>query len=139
MRYEMTKQIKGLTELKMAGELQAPYGSQCTFLFFLQVFRKRLLKRVREKPNSSGAPWPHSKFQGRLQCFVSGYVKSLSRWIDLTLGSPSMFLIKHPRKAQQYLQVNLFCKGLNFACIETLSSLFILGKLMSDILVRIYI
>lgn len=112
----MTKQIKGLTELKMAWEMQSPYGSQCTFPFFIQVFRKRLLKRVWEKPNVSGTPWPHSKFQGRLQCFLSGCVKPLSRCTDLSLDSFT-FLINHPRKAEYHLQVSLLYKDLNFSCI----------------------
>lgn len=95
----MTKQIKELIELKMAREMWSPYGSQCIFPFFVQVFRKRLLKRVWEKPNVLGTQWPHSKFQGRLQCFVSGCVKPLSRSMDLNLVS-STFLINRPKKVE---------------------------------------
>lgn len=80
----MTKQIKGLIELKMAGEMWSPYGSQSTFPFFVQEFRKRLLKRVWEKPNVLGTQWPHSKFQGRFSA-LSLVVLSLSpgAWISI--------------------------------------------------------
>lgn len=134
----MTMQIKGLMELKMAGEMWSPYGSQCTFSFFVQVFRKRLLKRVWEKPNVSGTPWPHSKFQGRFQCFVSGCIKPLYRCMDLNLLS-STLLINNPRKVEQHLQVNFLYKDLNFFCIQILSSLLIMRKLMPDILMSIHL
>lgn len=65
----------------------------------LYKYSERNFKRVWEKPNVLGTPWPHSKFQGRFQCFVSGCVKPFSRCMNFNLLS-STFLINHPEKVE---------------------------------------